>query len=83
VWKKYLYRSFRETLTAKGKVAVLAVDPIVRFPWKHPGDKTRMEELVKDKMPLSVHQLQEKHWVWLEKHENQSAFAKPAVLILI
>jgi hypothetical protein len=42
-----------------------------------------MEELVKDKMPLSVHQLQEKHWVWLEKHENQSAFAKPAVLILI
>jgi LAO/AO transport system kinase len=32
-----------------------------------------MEELVKDKTPLSVHQLQEKHWVvWLEKHESIS-----------
>jgi LAO/AO transport system kinase len=48
-------------------VAVLAVDPSSTI--SHGsilGDKTRMEELVKDKMPLSVHQLQ-KHWVvWRE-----------------
>jgi hypothetical protein len=42
-----------------------------------------MEELVKDKNAF-IHQLQEKHWeVWLEKHENQSAFVKPVVLILL
>jgi hypothetical protein len=49
-------------------VAVLAVDPSSTISMEASWDKTRMEELVKDKTPLSVHQLQEKHWVvWLEK----------------
>jgi hypothetical protein len=45
--------------------------------------KTVDGELVKDKTLLSVHQLLEQHGGVARKHENQSAFVKPVVLILL
>jgi LAO/AO transport system kinase len=58
--KKYFYRSFRETLNwARKKVAVLAVDPNARFPWKHPGRQNPYGRISEGQERLYVHQLQE------------------------
>jgi hypothetical protein len=68
VGKSTFIEAFGKQLNwARKKVAVLAVDPKYDFHGSILGDKTRMEELVKDKTPIRP-SASGKHWVvWLEK----------------
>ena len=79
VRKSTFIEAFGKHLTSLGKkVAVLAVDPSsIISHGSILGDKTRMEELVNDQMPLSDLRHREKLWaVWLEKSVNPSHFVK-------
>jgi hypothetical protein len=60
-WKSTFIEAFGKYLTDLEKSTYWPVDPSSTIHMKYLGDKPRMEELVKDKMRLSVHQLQEKH----------------------